>query len=215
MKKIELLLLVFSLFLVPSCGCGGDIEGIISSGGHFIEEAKVEIASVEKSTLTDSSGYYYFSNLKVGNYLIRVEKEGYYSSYQNICFYFYSRVVEANFELIGLPGDKYEYNDSFLSASIPRTPSLILASIHKNDDEDFYLISWLGRIRISLYEIPGTCNYDIELFNSLYIKIGESHETGNTDEYIDIAEINPREDLFIRVYSVVGSSTTNYRLKAW
>jgi len=187
------------------------VEGYVKSGDYIIQGATISIVMGERSTLTDSEGFYIIDELNPANYLLKADKQGYHKSFKDMCLFF-GKVIRADFELLPLPGDMYEYNDTFLSASAVFS-SVILGTIHNLNDVDYYKRSQLGILRIYLIQIPSTCNYDIELYDSEYNKIGESHEIDNNDEYIETGDINPRQDLYIKIYSRMGSnSISNYKI---
>lgn len=62
------------------------IKGTVvdSSNGNPIGNIKVELKGTMKSTTTNSSGYFKFSNLKSGTYTLYVDAEGYKEYQQQV-----------------------------------------------------------------------------------------------------------------------------------
>ncbi len=89
--------------------------------------------------------------------------------------------------------DEYEPNDNMNSATLLDSSDIIEATIHDQDDEDYYEIEvyYPRNVYIGLFDIPINCDFDLILCDSSGNEIESSMQIANTAEEIDVTIENP------------------------
>jgi hypothetical protein len=110
----------------------------------------------------------------------------------------------------------FEPNEAMATAAPIGTGTVVSAGIPDNTDQDWFEFSNNGaykKIKVELYNLPA--DYDLELYNSGGIKVGESHNSGVTAEKV-IYNTGKVGKYYIHIYAVpiIGSSENCYSLKA-
>lgn len=112
-------------------------------------------------------------------------------------------------------GDPFEGNDTFSYAYEINDGRTIRATIHNPDDVDYYefYMDGSGEALIELYDIPGDCDYDLELYNNSRTRIARSTNGGNDDEYISTTLDEGWYYILVEPYDNTYSSNSYYALR--
>jgi hypothetical protein len=110
----------------------------------------------------------------------------------------------------------YEPNETMATAAQIGTNTEVKAGIPEIVDHDWYKFSNNGaskKIKVQLYNLPA--DYDLVLYNSAGIVVGESHNPGTTAEKV-IYNTGKVGTYYIHVYGVSGAASSQdcYSLKA-
>lgn len=116
---------------------------------------------------------------------------------------------------ISLLGDQYEDNDSFSNATTGMIGTKIHATLHNENDWDFYRIDIADPneyYSFVLTDIPNGCDYQMVVVDDTYTGWA-NYSSGNSDEFFvrqfDSSEL---KTYYVIVYSVNGSSDSEYTL---
>ena len=112
-------------------------------------------------------------------------------------------------------GDPFEANDTFNYAYETSSGRTIRATIHNPDDVDYYefYMDGSGEALIELYDIPGDCDYDLELYNYSRSRIARSTNGGNDDEYLSVDLDEGWYYILVEPYNNTYSSSSYYALR--
>ncbi len=128
----------------------------------------------------------------------------------------YNSSVTGSYTLyINSPGatqDMYEPNNSMTNATTISNNRVLDANIHNTSDVDWYKfdLEYTSNVTINLTNIPTTCDYDIELYDSSNQRINSSTNGGNSSE--SMSNVLKPGTYYIKIFSYSGSSNNNYRL---
>jgi hypothetical protein len=144
-------------------------------------------------------------SLTSGTYYIKIY------SYQGSSTSFYRLQVNSQ---VAVTGDRYESNNTTTAAtSISSSATITDANIHATSDIDYFkfTLSAYSSVTIQLSNIPGGCDYDLELYDSGNTSRARSTAGDNSPENISLSLASGT--YFIKVYSYSGSSNSYYRLQ--
>lgn len=187
----------FWLGNIPA-GCDYDLY-VYNSSASTLLGYSAGLGSSELVTLNVSAYTTYYVKI--------VAYSGYSSNY-----YLFSNKIYPSTPTVSK--DVYEPNDYMSSAySIGNNTTITNANIHTASNPDFYkfYVNTNSTVRVDLTNIPSSCDYDLQLYNSSGSVIASSANGSNNNE--SIYATLPSGTYYAYVYPYSGYSSVYYRLQ--